>query len=266
LASNPTQDEKKFSAGTHKFSDTGTIGRSVTLGAKQHHFSARGSLNLGARTVTERTMGRIALLWLLLTPVWIAFSFSASSSKIALLPPALVAVALVFYWLHNQFVLFVAGEHEPHADVDLSQGSHFQPVASASLVGPAFVAIAVGACIGAAAVTSFFVFDRAPRDSTVSQKTTAADAIQPSSMIGVQPKAVKSQSFPAEQTTQNNSRVTSSDDPDAKRMEAQTQSLGGNSANQPRCNVSLCESSYQSFRTSDCTYQPYSGPRQYCAR
>jgi hypothetical protein len=50
-------------------------------------------------------MGRIALLWLLLTPVWIAFSFSASSSKIAFLPPALVAVALVFYWFHNQFFL-----------------------------------------------------------------------------------------------------------------------------------------------------------------
>jgi hypothetical protein len=211
-------------------------------------------------------MGRIALLWLLLTPVWIAFSFSASSSKIALLPPALVAVALGFYWLHDQFVLFVAGEHEPRADVNLSQGSRFQPVAAASLVGPAFVAIAVGACIGAAAVTSLFVFDRPLRDSTISQKTAAAVAIQPSSMIGVQPKAVKPQSFPAEQTTQNNLRVTSSDDPDAKQTEVQIQTLGESSASQPHCNVSLCESSYQSFRASDCTYQPYSGPRQYCAR
>lgn len=211
-------------------------------------------------------MGRVALLWLLLTPACIAFSFSASSSKIALLPPALVAIALGFYWLHDQFVLFVAGEHEPRTDVDLSQGSHFQPVAAASLVGPAFVAIAVGACIGAAAVTSFFVFDRPLRDSTASQKTAAADAIQPSSMIGVQPKAVKPQSFPAEQTTQNNSRVTSSDDPDAKRTEVQTQTLAESSASQPRCNVSLCENSYQSFRASDCTYQPHSGPRQYCAR
>jgi hypothetical protein len=214
----------------------------------------------------ERTMGRIVLLWLLLTPVWIAFSFSASSSKIAFLPPALVVVALVFYWLHNQFVLFVAGEHEPRAEVDLSQGSDFQPVTAASLIRPAFIAIAVGACLGAAAVTSFFVFDRPLHDSTVSQKTAAADAIQPSFMIGVQPKAVKPQSFPAGQTTQNNSRVTSSDDPDAKRAEVQTQTLGEISANKPRCNVSLCESSYQSFRASDCTYQPFSGPRQYCAR
>jgi 1A family penicillin-binding protein len=34
-----------------------------------------------------------------------------------------------------------------------------------------------------------------------------------------------------------------------------------------QCNVSACQESYHSFRSSDCTYQPYSGgPRQYCAR
>jgi hypothetical protein len=40
----------------------------------------------------------------------------------------------------------------------------------------------------------------------------------------------------------------------------------GQATDQPRCNISLCESHYQSFRASDCTYQPYSGPRQYCDR
>src|SRR5690349_6460930 len=154
-------------------------------------------------------MGRIAWLWLLLTPVWIAFSFYASASKIAFIPPALVVVALVFYWLHNQFVLLVAGEREPRADVQLSQSqlsqsSPFQPVAAASLVRPASVAIAVGACIGAAA-TSVFLFDRALHDSTVSEKSAATDAIQLGATIGVQPKAVKPQLFAAEQTTQNNS-------------------------------------------------------------
>jgi BA14K-like protein len=220
-------------------------------------------------------MGRIAWLWLLLTPVWIAFSFYASASKIAFIPPALVVVALVFYWLHNQFVLLVAGEREPRADVQLSQSqlsqsqlsqsSPFQPVAAASLVRPASVAIAVGACIGAAA-TSVFLFDRALHDSTVSEKSAATDAIQLGATIGVQPKAVKPQLFAAEQTTQNNSRVTSSENTDAKRAEVQTQTLGESATDQPRCNVSLCESYYQSFRASDCTYQPYSGPRQYCAR
>jgi BA14K-like protein len=220
-------------------------------------------------------MGRIAWLWLLLTPVWIAFSFYASASKIAFIPPALVVVALVFYWLHNQFVLLVSGEREPRADVQLSQSqlsqsqlsqsSPFQPVAAASLVRPASVAIAVGACIGAAA-TSVFLFDRALHDSTVSEKSAAADAIQLGATIGVQPKAVKPQLFAAEQTTQNNSRVTSSENTDAKRAEVQTQTLGESATDQPRCNVSLCESYYQSFRASDCTYQAYSGPRQYCAR
>jgi hypothetical protein len=214
-------------------------------------------------------MGRIALLWLLLTPLWIAFSFSVSASKIAFLPPALVVVALALYWLHNKFVLFVAGEHEPRADVQSSESSPFAAEVAPSLVRPAFIALAVGACVGAAAVTSFFIFDRLLHNSTVSQKTAAADAIQPnqpSSTIGVQPKAVKPQSFPAEQATQNNERVTPSDNSDAKRAEAQAQPLGQNSADQPRCNVSLCESYYQSFRASDCTYQPRSGPRQYCGR
>lgn len=220
-------------------------------------------------------MGRIALLWLLLTPIWIAFSFYASASKIAFIPPALVVVALVFYWLHNRFVLLVAGEPEPRADVQLSQSqlsesqlsqsSPFQPVAAASLVRPAFIAIGVGICAGAAAA-SIVLFERPLHDSAVSERSAAADAIQPSAAVGVQPKAVKPQSFAAEQTTQNNSPVTSSDNTDAKRAEVQTQTLGESSTDQPRCNVSLCESYYQSFRASDCTYQPYSGPRQYCAR
>ena len=169
----------------------------------------------------------------------------------------------------------VSGERERRADVQLSQSqlsqsqlsqsSPFQPVAAASPVRPASVAIAVGACIGAAA-TSVFLFDRALHDSTVSEKSAAADAIQLGATIGVQPKAVKPQLFAAEQTTQNNSRVTSSENTDAKRAEVQTQTLGESATDQPRCNVSLCESYYQSFRASDCTYQPYSGPRQYCAR
>nr|WP_321461961.1 BA14K family protein [uncultured Cohaesibacter sp.] len=30
------------------------------------------------------------------------------------------------------------------------------------------------------------------------------------------------------------------------------------------CNVRACSSRYRSFRASDCTYQPYNGPRRYC--
>jgi penicillin-binding protein 1A len=33
-----------------------------------------------------------------------------------------------------------------------------------------------------------------------------------------------------------------------------------------QCNIPVCEQYYQSFRASDCTYQPFYGPRQYCNR
>lgn len=36
--------------------------------------------------------------------------------------------------------------------------------------------------------------------------------------------------------------------------------LGGRNA----CDVDACSRAYRSFRASDCTYQPYSGPRQLC--
>ena len=31
------------------------------------------------------------------------------------------------------------------------------------------------------------------------------------------------------------------------------------------CNYAACEHRYRSFRASDCTFQPYHGPRKYCA-
>jgi hypothetical protein len=34
----------------------------------------------------------------------------------------------------------------------------------------------------------------------------------------------------------------------------------------PRCNVQACSAAYQSFRESDCTYQPYDGPRRLCGK
>jgi hypothetical protein len=46
----------------------------------------------------------------------------------------------------------------------------------------------------------------------------------------------------------------------ALRPKAQTLTDLHASVGGPACNVSLCEQSYQSFRSSDCTYQPFSGP------
>ena len=36
--------------------------------------------------------------------------------------------------------------------------------------------------------------------------------------------------------------------------------------NQPRCDLSACAAEYSSFRASDCTYQPYAGPRRVCEK
>jgi hypothetical protein len=43
---------------------------------------------------------------------------------------------------------------------------------------------------------------------------------------------------------------------------AQTVSAGSNN----RCNIQACSSAYKSFRESDCTYQPFEGPRRFCEK
>jgi len=232
-------------------------------------------------------MRRIVLLWLVLTPIWIGFSFYASASKIALVPPALVVIVLVLYWLHKQLVVALAGEPEPRPSAQPrprpsrqpSRSSYVRPLAASlrGLVRPIFIAVGVGACIGAAAAP-FFQLDR-----RVSDDSTAAHAVQPNGAISVRTEAIKSQSFAAEPSAvptmeakpqmfaaapkiQDNSTVTSAHNAAVGRAEAQISTDGQISSNQSRCNVSLCESYYQSFRASDCSYQPYSGPRQYCTR
>src|SRR5215469_10528982 len=66
----------------------------------------------------ERTM-RWMILWLVLTAIWISYSFLAGSGpKVVLIPPALVLIALVFTWLWKRLVVRIAGEFEP---------SHFHP-------------------------------------------------------------------------------------------------------------------------------------------
>ena len=35
-------------------------------------------------------------------------------------------------------------------------------------------------------------------------------------------------------------------------------------ASPPACDVQACEAAYRSFNPSDCTYQPFNGPRRFC--
>lgn len=46
--------------------------------------------------------------------------------------------------------------------------------------------------------------------------------------------------------------------------QARAQSSGAAAA--AHCNVQACGAAYQSFRESDCTYQPYEGPRRLCTK
>jgi penicillin-binding protein 1A len=79
-----------------------------------------------------------------------------------------------------------------------------------------------------------------------SPPTTAEEAMPPTAR-GAQEALSQSQET-AESFDQDSSAVPSDE----------TQSA--------QCNVPACEQFYRSFRVSDCTYQPYWGPRQYCDR
>jgi hypothetical protein len=225
-------------------------------------------------------------LWLLLTPVWITYWFSAgSSSKITFGAPALVLMALGFRWLWRQFVVFVAGEPEPSppgkiqeltADWRAERGLVFRPkrslhpvwglaLPSRGTIRAALIAGAAGACVGAAVV-----FDRPPFNPTIVATNEAAPrpTSQSGSPISVRTEVVKSPSLTAVPSIQNSSPVPSSDK-NAVFQRAEVQPAYTNdqsSADRPGCDVSLCERYYRSFRASDCTYQPYDGPRQYCTR
>ena len=41
---------------------------------------------------------------------------------------------------------------------------------------------------------------------------------------------------------------------------------GESTASNNRCDIQSCSSAYKSFRASDCTYQPFDGPRRFCAK
>lgn len=58
--------------------------------------------------------------------------------------------------------------------------------------------------------------------------------------------------------------VKSNSEPKSERPTRSTALSATQSANQ--CDVRACADAYKSFRESDCTYQPFSGPRQLCVK
>lgn len=76
---------------------------------------------------------------------------------------------------------------------------------------------------------------------------------------------VKPAATPRPTVAQQPARQTVSQSPDQDQNSDQAQASAP--AEPARaCNVQACEAAYQSFRASDCTYQPYDGPRRLCSK
>jgi hypothetical protein len=202
----------------------------------------------------------------------------------AFIPPALVLVAFGVRWLWQRFVLIIAGEPEPApsgrireltADWRAERDLVFRPkrnahpvwglaLPSRGTIRLALIAGAAGACVGAAVM-----LDRSSLEPAVAVTDSASRAQSRSdSPLSVRTELVKPTSSSAASAIQNSSPVPSSrNDSISQRAELQPFSTkAATPSDRPGCDVSLCERSYRSFRASDCTYQPFGGPRQFCAR
>src|SRR6516225_7878126 len=95
----------------------------------------------------------VFVLWFLLTLIWIGYSSSTGSGpRVAVIPPALALIALVFTWLWKRLVVRIAGESEP---------LNFHPYWGSALplrgtLRAALVAVAVGVCAGAVVRSIFY--------------------------------------------------------------------------------------------------------------
>jgi len=155
----------------------------------------------------------------------------------------------------------------------LARERDFHPIWGAAapsldLVRAILVAAAIGVFVGGVATSSLV----GERSSQPSRNTSAWDhrpqATSQSPLVRrVHTETIKSQPAesrppPIEDTSPERSAIDQ--DNKSESLDAQVQT-----PEQPApegCNVSLCERSYQSFRASDCSYQPYWGPRRSCTR
>ena len=100
--------------------------------------------------------------------------------------------------------------------------------------------------------------------STPPVKTTAKPAlVEPIRHAAPVPAATPSPPAVAQepvQPAQNAPRqtVSQSSEPDAM--------AAPEAAQAPACNVQACGAAYRSFTASDCTYQPFDGPRRLCTK
>jgi type IV secretory pathway VirB10-like protein len=155
----------------------------------------------------------------------------------------------------------------------LARQRDFHPIWGAAappldLVHVTLVAAAIGVFAGGVA-TSSLVGERSSQPSrNISASDNRPQAKSQSPLVHRVPtETIKSQ--PAESTPppiEDTSPERSAIDQDNNSRSLETQTQTPEQPAPEGCNVSLCERSYQSFRASDCSYQPYSGPRQSCTR
>ena len=105
----------------------------------------------------------------------------------------------------------------------------------------------------------------APSNETQSQPQPQQSQVSPNpapapTAVSANPEPQK----PAAETTGVAARVNASDES----KESATASAAPVSAttSNNRCDVQACSSAYQSFRASDCTYQPFEGARRVCEK
>src|SRR5262249_21642837 len=136
------------------------------------------------------------------------------------------------------------------------------------LVRVTLVAVAIGVFAGGVATSSLI----GERSSQLSRNTSASDnrpqPIRQSPLVHRVPtETIKSQPVESKPPSiEDTSPDRSAVDQDTKSQSLAAQAQTPEQPAPEGCNVSLCERSYQSFRASDCSYQPYGGPRRSCTR
>jgi hypothetical protein len=97
---------------------------------------------------------------------------------------------------------------------------------------------------------------------TVIKSTTNTDAASSSKPDAI--ATADAQGVDGPTTTGTNSAPSHSLDTTDAPSDSSTSPLTAAATAVPACDVRACEHAYRSFRTSDCTYQPYDGPRRFC--
>jgi hypothetical protein len=100
-----------------------------------------------------------------------------------------------------------------------------------------------------------------PADGTAAQPTQkpAAETTGVATRTEVAAHAEEGRGTPADVTNGTSKKSASA--------AVEPQAVQGDStASNNRCDVQSCSNAYKSFRASDCTYQPFDGPRRFCAK